>query len=309
LPHRFSIDLFLIRRIQVSRSTSQKTRWFGNYLAVTPREYSLMSFAESPSATSEREERVFAAAFGIMDSSQDGEAIAAFMRVRSILHRQGGGFRRLLERSYNAERLNEELGQQNTQLLRENAALHARDSRPVTAAKTAARGMFSTCTIPELSCWDTGLVIIVAAWAELGLISTATALTLCAAVLIAAALAKWFCPLRFFVGVLIALSAYGMVAPTPVTVAATSAPAYPLAEPTTVSEIVRTAPSPVVITPVHAGAMPTTLPAASIPSRQSDISSPWPASADPSRRTRTARVDCGTYQLQPGFACARRPQW
>src|SRR5260370_35057086 len=88
-----------------------------------------MSTASS-STSSERDERVFIASFGIMDSHQDGEAVAAFMRVRAILGRHGGGFRRMLERSHEAERLNEELGKQNAQLLRDNTALRARDSRP-----------------------------------------------------------------------------------------------------------------------------------------------------------------------------------
>jgi cation transport ATPase len=56
-----------------------------------------MSTASS-STRSERDERVFAAAFGLMDSHQDGEAVAAFIRARAILHRYGGGFRRMLER-------------------------------------------------------------------------------------------------------------------------------------------------------------------------------------------------------------------
>jgi len=41
-----------------------------------------MSTASS-STSSERDERVFIAAFGMMDSHQDGEAVAAFMRVRT----------------------------------------------------------------------------------------------------------------------------------------------------------------------------------------------------------------------------------
>src|SRR6266481_3453536 len=99
-----------------------------------------MSTASS-STSSERDERVFIAAFGMMDSHQDGEAVAAFMRVRAILQRHGGGFRRMLNRSHEAERLNDELGKQNAQLLRENTALRARDSRPAAAASSAgARG-------------------------------------------------------------------------------------------------------------------------------------------------------------------------
>src|SRR5215831_8053136 len=102
--------------------------------------------AASSSTNSERDERVFIAAFGLMDSDQDGEAIAAFMRVRAILHRHGGGFRRLLERSHEAERLNEDLGRQNAQLLSENSALRARDSRPASPFPTGARG---TIVMPD----------------------------------------------------------------------------------------------------------------------------------------------------------------
>src|SRR6516225_9130151 len=93
----------------------------------------MSSIAAASSAASEREDRVFTAAFGIMDSSQEGEAIAAFLRVRELLRRHDAGFRRLLERCEEAEHLNEELGRQNALLLRENAALRARDSRPIPA--------------------------------------------------------------------------------------------------------------------------------------------------------------------------------
>src|SRR5260370_35222998 len=109
-----------------------------------------MSTASS-STSSERDERVFIAAFGMMDSHQDGEAVAAFMRVRAILQRHGGGFRRMLNRSHEAERLNEELRKQNAQLLRENTPLRARDRRPAAAAPSvAARGTFGLLAIPRL---------------------------------------------------------------------------------------------------------------------------------------------------------------
>src|SRR5713226_9724109 len=123
---------------------------------------SVMSFAAVSSAASEREDRIFTAAFGIMDSTQDGEATAAFLRVRDILHRHNSGFRRLLERYQEAERLNAELGRQNAELLRENAALRARDSRPVAAA---GRSLSITPAAPGVRYWDIGLMVIIAVWA------------------------------------------------------------------------------------------------------------------------------------------------
>ncbi len=253
-----------------------------------------MPFADSSSTASEREERIFTAAFGIMDSSQDGEAIAAFMRVREILHRHGGGFRHLLERSHEADRLNEQLGQQNAQLLRENAALHARDSRPIPAAETGARRLLSALAVREFAHWDAGLIIIIATWTALGLLSASTALTLCAAVLISGALTNWFSPVRLYVGTLVALTAYGMVASAP----ASMPPAT-------------TAMSPV------ANAAPTHQPDTSFPVQTfADSSQRIRAAADSplqsagDLRTRpAAKVDCGSYQLQPGFTCARRNQW
>ena len=95
-----------------------------------------MSTASS-STSSERDERVFIAAFGMMDSHQDGEAVAAFMRVRAILLRHGGGFRRMLNRSHEAERLNEELGKQNAQF--GSRKYHAPCSRQPTCGSGAIR--------------------------------------------------------------------------------------------------------------------------------------------------------------------------
>src|SRR5262249_22979852 len=152
---------------------------------------------------SKRDERIFTTAFGMMDSNQDGEAVAAFLRVREILHRHGGGFRRLLERSQHAEQLNEELGRQNALLLRENAALRARDSRPVPPGATAgARSMLSMPGITSFRNWDIGLIVIVAVWAGFGLLGATTALSLVAAVLIFAAFTNWFSSVRFFAGLL-----------------------------------------------------------------------------------------------------------
>src|SRR5215813_2266464 len=171
-----------------------------------------MSTASS-STSSERDERVFIAAFGMMDSHQDGEAVAAFMRVRTILQRHGGGFRRLLERSHEAERLNEELGKQNAQLLRENTALRARDSRPAAAVSSvAARGPSVLPAILGFRHWDIVLIAIIAVSAGYGLLGFTASLTLTAAILICAAFANWFSPIRFFAGVILGLAALGLVA-------------------------------------------------------------------------------------------------
>src|SRR5215470_16039087 len=142
--------------------------------------------SSSSSTNSERDERVFVAAFGMMDSQQDGEAVAAFMQVRAILQRHGGGFRRLLERSHEAEHLNEELGRQNAQLLRENAALRARDSRPVppaAAAPAGARGMLSVSRMTSFRNWDVGVIVIVAVWGGIGLMDATTAFSMVAVIL------------------------------------------------------------------------------------------------------------------------------
>jgi hypothetical protein len=277
-----------------------------------------MSFAASSSTTaSQRDERVFNAAFGMMDSSQDGEAVAAFMRVREILHRHGGGFRRLLERSHEAERLNEELGRQNALLLRENAALRARDSRPVPpAAPVGAREMLSVPAMTSFRNWDIGLIIIVAVWAGFGLLGATTALSAIAAILVLAALTNWFSPVRFFAGALLALAAYGTVAPQP---AAPSSPTYAVA-------VAKPPAKPPL--QIYAGtAAPATppAPAESALLRQPDTSalqsadllhlravadSPRRVPAEPRTRQGTAtRADCGTYGLRPGFNCPRGNQW
>jgi hypothetical protein len=146
-----------------------------------------MSTASSSTRT-ERDERVFAAAFGIMDSRQDGEAVAAFMRARAILHHHGGGFRRMLERSHEAERLNAELGEQNTQLLRENAALRARDSRPVSAA--GGRGLSTARVVPGFQHWHLAIIGLIAILAWCGVLSAPAALMAVAGVLSCAALTR-----------------------------------------------------------------------------------------------------------------------
>jgi hypothetical protein len=144
-----------------------------------------MSIASS-STCSERDERVFAAAVGIMDSCQDGEAVAAFLRARAILQRHGGGFRRMLERSHEAERLNTELGEQNAQLLRENAALRARDSRLVSAA--GGRRLFNAPAVPVFRRWHIGMIVIIAILASYGVLGIPAALMAVAGVLACAAL-------------------------------------------------------------------------------------------------------------------------
>jgi hypothetical protein len=279
-----------------------------------------MSFAASSSTSpSQRDERIFAAAFGMMDSNQDGESVAAFMRVREILHRHGGGFRRLLERLREAEQRNEELGRQNAQLLRENAALRARDSRPVSPAPPAeARGRVSMRGMTSFQNWDLGLIVIIAVWAGFGLLGATTALTLVAPVLVFAALTNWFSPVRFFAGLLVALAAYGTLAPQP---AMPQPPGYAVAV---------AKPPPIKPPPqIYAGtAAPATLPVPADTAllRQPDTPSPFaqistdpqpqvravvdsahrPPNADP--RTR-AKADCGPSRLQPGYTCPRSDPW
>jgi len=253
------------------------------------------------STSPERDERVFVAAFGLMDSHQDGEAVAAFMRVRAILHRHGGGFRRMLDRSHEAERLNEELGKQNDQLLRENTALRARDSRPASAAPSIdARGRFVMPAVPGSKHWDMGLIGIIAISAAYGLLGIITALTLIAAILIFAAFANWFSPIRFLVGILLGLAALSMVASNQS--ASAGAPTLAVAEapPTAVTAAPDT---PAGATPqrqafIDASPAPRSL--ADLPSRR--------VSVEPrSRRVATARVHCD--RLQPGFACPRSTPW
>jgi len=262
-----------------------------------------MSTASS-STSSERDERVFIAAFGMMDSHQDGEAVAAFMRVRAILQRHGGGFRRMLDRSHEAERLNDELGKQNAQLLRENTALRARDSRPAAAAPSAgAGGPLVLPAIPRFRHWDVPLIGIIAISAGYGLLGVTASLMLTAAILICAAFANWFSPIRFLVGVLLGLTALGTVASNQS--ASAGAPTLAVAD--------RPAPVTPAIAPDAA--------ADATPQRQTFVDgSPPPASlADlPSRRGSieprsrhgaTARVHCGPDRLQPGFTCPRSNPW
>jgi hypothetical protein len=224
-----------------------------------------MSFATAASAASDREGRVFTAAFGIMDSAQDGEAVAAFLRARDILHRHDGSFRRLLERYQEAEQINAELGRQNAELLRENAALRARDSRPVAALPAAGRSR----SVSGFRYWDIGLIVIIAIWAAFGLLGATTAFALTAAVLISAAFSRWFSPFRFFAGAVLALAAYATATPT---------------EPATSAHAIAEAPPPrLTRTPAERLRQPPAAP----------------------RTHRAATADCGSYRLQSGFDCAR----
>jgi hypothetical protein len=257
--------------------------------------------AASSSTSSERDERVFIAAFGIMDSHQDGEAVAAFMRVRAILARHGGGFRRMLERSHEAERLNEELGEQNAQLLSENTALRARDSRPASPPPIDARRPFVIPAIPGSRYWEVGFIGMITISTGYGLLGITTSLTLIAAILICAAFANWFSPIRFLVGVLIGLAALGTVASN--RSASADAPTPAVAD----------APAPIA---------PAAVPSAAVdaaPQRQTFASPPPQAfadlrprriSAEPrSRHAATVRIHCGPYRLQPGFTCPRSNPW
>src|SRR5215470_5249173 len=172
-----------------------------------------MTAASSPASPTspERDERVFIAAFGIMDSNQDGEAVAAFMQVRTILRRHGGGFRRILERAHEADQLNQQLGQQNAQLLHENAVLRARDSRrTVSPSLTNAQDPFVSPAMPEFRHWDIGLVGVIVVLAIYGFLDFKAWLALTAAVLISAAFANWFSPIRFFAGIVFGLTALGV---------------------------------------------------------------------------------------------------
>jgi hypothetical protein len=282
-----------------------------------------MSSASS-TTSSERDERVFIAAFGIMDSHQDGEAVAAFMQVRDILRRHGGGFRRMLERSHEAERLNEELGRQNAQLLRENAALRARDSRP--PSPSSARWLFVIHAIPGYRHWDIGIVGIIVISAGYGLLGIAPALTLVAATLICAAFINWFSPIRFFVGVLLGVTALGMVASNRSDSVGTTTLAIADASRSTMRTnaayaVADTAPRRQTPTDAPVPPVPTAAPPGDAVHRQlpADASSPRPhAFADlPPRRTsverRTRHGTAGRTQcddrLQPGLTCSRSNLW
>jgi hypothetical protein len=256
----------------------------------------------SSSTSAERDERVFVAAFGLMDSHQDGEAVAAFMRVRTILHRHGGGFRRLLERSHEAERLNEELGRQNAQLLRENAVLRARDSRPASPAPINDRGPFVTPAVPEFRHWDLGLIGIIVISTNYGLLGFTASLTLTAAILICAAFANWFSPIRFFAGLVLGLTALGIVMFN--RSASADAPAV---------AVVPAVVMPVTSGPAFADAAPPsqTFVDMTLP-RQPFADSPSPRRIFTEPRSRHAwapRSHCGIYRLQPGFTCPRSTPW
>jgi hypothetical protein len=259
-----------------------------------------MSTASS-STSSERDERVFIAAFGMMDSHQDGEAVAAFMRVRAILQSHGGGFRRMLDRSHEAERINEELGRQNAQLLRENTALRARDSRPAAAAPSVgARMPFVPPAIQGFRHWDVGLIAIIAISAGYGVLGVTASLALTSAILICAAFANWFSPIRFLVGVLLGLSALGTIvsgqsasAGSP-TLAVTAVPVTPTTGPDMAADATPNR------QPFVDGARPQSL--ADLPSRQVSIE---PRSHGGAK----ARGHCGPDRLQPGFTCPRSNPW
>jgi hypothetical protein len=249
-----------------------------------------MSTASS-SPSSERDERVFIAALGMMDSHQDGEAVAAFMQARAILRRHGGGFRRMLDRSHEAEQLNEELGRQNAQLLRENTALRARDSRPASAAPSiGAHRPFPT--IPGSRHWDIGLIGTIAISAAYGLLGITSSLTLIAAILICAAFANWFSPIRFLVGVLFGLAAFSMVASNQS--ASAGAPSLAVADGPAGADA-----APQRQASVDASPPP---PLADLPPRRASVESR-------SRRVATARGHCSPYRLQPGLTCPRSNPW
>src|SRR5215468_2631561 len=257
----------------------------------------------SSSTNPQRDERVFIAAFGLMDSDQDGEAIAAFMRVRAILHRHGGGFRRLLERLHEAEQLNEELGQQNAQLLSENSALRARDSRPASPFPTGARGTIVMPATPEFRHWDVGLIAVIVILTNYGLLGFTASLMLTAAVLISAAFANWFSPIRFFAGSLIGLAALGIVVFN--RSASAGATALAVTDP------------PAAVMPVTTGhtfadaAPPYRTIADTAPPRQTFADSPPPhrTSVERLRHGWAPKIRCGIYRLQPGFTCTRSTLW
>src|SRR6266404_490047 len=223
---------------------------------------------------------------------------------RAILQRHGGGFRRMLNRSHEAEQLNDELGKQNAQLLRENTALRARDSRPAAAAPSVvARGPFVPPAILGFRHWDIGLIGIIAVSAGYGLLGVTASLTLAAAILICAAFANWFSPIRLLVGVLLGLTALGTVAsnqsasagaPT-LAVADRPAPVTPATAPDAAADATPQRQTFVDGSPPRASL-------ADLPSRRVSI--------EPrSRRGATARVHCGPYGLQPGFTCPRSNPW
>jgi hypothetical protein len=277
------------------------------------------------STNSERDERVFIAAFGIMDSHQDGEAVAAFLRVREILRRHGGGFRRMLERLHEAERLNDELGKQNAQLLRENTALRARDSRPPPA--TDSRRPFVMPAMPGLPHWDIGFIGIIALSTAYGLLGVTTAFALSAAILLCAAVANWFSPVRLLAGILLGLAALGAGASNRAdsaaapTLAIAHAPAS--AAPTAAYAPADSAPQSQGPANTTVLAMPAAAPTADAAPQHHMLAyepSPRPhsfadllprrASVEPRTRHGAApKSHCDPYRLQPGFTCPRSNLW
>jgi hypothetical protein len=276
----------------------------------------------SSSTSSERDERVFIAAFGMMDSHQDGEAIAAFMRVREILRRHGGGFRRMLERSHEAERLNQELGKQNAQLLRENTALRARDSRPPSPSATGSRRPLVMPAVPALKHWDLCFIGIVALSTAYGLLGVTTAFALTAAILICAAFTNWFSPIRLLVGILLGLAAIGTSASNRADTVA--APALASAgAPTAAYALANAAPQSLDPTNATALVTPAVAPVADAAAQRQMLAyapSPRPhsfadlpprrISVEPRTRHGTAtKSPCGPYRLETGFTCPRSKLW
>ena len=279
----------------------------------------------SSSTNSERDERVFIAAFGMMDSHQDGEATAAFMRVREILRRHGGGFRRMLERSHDAERLNQELGKQNAQLLRENTALRARDSRPLSPSPTSTPKPFVIPAMPGLPHWDIGFIGIIALSTAYGLLGATTALALTAAILVCAAFTNGFSPIRFLVGILLGLAALGtgvsnrtesVAAPTPAIAdaPASTAPttaAYAAAD--AASQARSLANTPALTAAPAADAAPQRQTLAYAPSPRPHSFADLPprrTSVEPRTRHGTAaKSHCDPSRLEPGFTCPRSTPW
>jgi hypothetical protein len=221
----------------------------------------------------------------------------------------------LLERSQQAEHLNEELGRQNAQLLRENAALRARDSRPVPPAAAApadARGMLSASGMTSFRNWDVGVIVIVAVWAGFGLVDGTTALSMVAVSLITAAFTNWFSPIRFFTGLLLALAACGTLARQPAMTAppasATAGPppqiyagiAAPATPPMLADTVQRQPDSSLLLMPITVDSQPNLRPITDSVRRPAELRT---------RHTTAAKADCGPNHLQRGNACPRSEQW
>jgi hypothetical protein len=217
----------------------------------------------------------------------------------------------MLERSHEAERLNEELGKQNAQLLHENTALRARDSRPAPGRSSDVRRPFVMPPMPGFEHWDIGLIGIIAISTAYGLLGVIASLTLIAATLICAAFAKWFSPIRFLVGVLLGLAALAMTAsdqsasagaPT-LAVAGAPPPVAPTAVPPTLTTAPDTAPDAALQRQTLADGSP-------LPPQTFVDLLPRRTSVEPrSRHEATARGNCGPYRLQPGHTCPRSNAW